>query len=59
MYYDVMRVTKVIDKGTEIKYKCCRGGGLNLCPIILYMQCLSEAKNSKSPSTLTLRPCAT
>ena len=27
-------IRKVIDKGTKIKSKCCRGRGLNLCPLI-------------------------
>ena len=27
-------ITKVIDKRTKIKWKCCQAGGLNLCPLI-------------------------
>ena len=47
-------ITKVIDIRTKIKQNCCRGGGLNLCT--LTAQCVSKAKNGKTPTTLTPQP---
>ena len=38
-------IRQVIDKTTKIKSKCCRGGGLNQCPLII-----------NSPTTLIPRP---